>query len=290
MSTDVFYVKQGDTAPSITTTLIDPQGNPVDLTGATVQLRGTQLGVTLLVNCDVEVPETDGRVTYDWQIGDLDEWGGYALEWIVAQGGTVQTFPSDGYNWLEVLPNLTTDVGGACTVMEVRRLTGSELTGEQQAAAIWLIQSLTAALERRLNRLLSVTSITGEVHRIGNDHRLIPYRGPVLSMTSITVDGSPWVDVLDDWDITEFPVGARAIIDYQAGGAPDQAVKDLVAQVVARTLLSPAGVASGSLKGYSVEGTSITYGDVANSGPGSAGRLSVGDLGSLKRLRRHVLR
>jgi hypothetical protein len=285
---DVFYVKQGDTAPSVTTTLLDPDLAPSDLTGATVVFRMTNGTTTIEAPAIVETPETEGRVTYEWAPTDLDVWGGYAIEWVVDQGGVIQTFPSDGYNWIEVIPNLTTDVSGVCTLSDVRRQLGRSMADPDAARAVHLIEELTAVLERRLNRKFTPQEVI-ETHRVDSRLKVFLNAGPVISVTGVTVDGNPWDGELVDFDIAEFPYQSLVEVTFTAGELPDVGVRQLVAQVVARTMLAPTAVAAGTIQSYSVEGTSITYGAVSGgSMPGQVGRFSAGDMGALSRLRRPV--
>lgn len=290
MSGDVFYVKQGDNLPSVTTTLLDPDDAPVDLTGATVEFRMVKPGTTVTGTASVNSPPTAGQVTYDWDTGDTDEWGGYALEWIVTQGADVQTFPSDAYNWVDVVPNLTTTIGGVCTLMDVRRALGRAMTDPETMKAISLIEQLTAVLQRRLNRIFDTTEYT-ETHHMDHLGRLLPYRGPVLAVSAISVDGTAWAGDVTEWRQIRWPEGSDVEVTYTAGSEVDAGVSGLVAQVVARTLLSPPAIASGAVKSYSVEGTSITYGDVSGtSTPTAVGRFTVGDLAALAGLKRPVVR
>lgn len=285
---DVFYVKEGSTSPSITATLTDPDNAPVDLTGATITFR--MVGPDIVTGtASIDGAPADGNVVYDWAAGDLDTWGGYALEWVVVQGGNTDIFPGAGYNYVDVVPAVTTDIGGVCTIVDVRRNLGRDLTDAETMRAITLIGEVTALLQRRLNRIFAPTTIT-ETHRIDSRGTLQLFKGPVIAVTGINVDAVAWDGVLDDWNTSEFVAGGLVEVTYTAGSDEDVAVCGLIAQVVARTLLAPTTVSAGTVSGYSVEGTSITYGDVSGTGMGSVGRLNVGDLGSLARLRRWVMR
>lgn len=286
MSGDVFYVKQGDNLPSVTTTLLDPLGDPVDLTGATVEFRMVKPGTTVTGAASVDSPPTAGQVTYDWAATDLDEWGGYALEWVVTQGTDVQTFPSDGYNWVEVVPNLTTVIGGVCTLVDVRRELGRALTDPEAVKAIALIEQLTALLERKLNRKFDTVTITETHTWFGRDGRLVLHAGPVIEVTEILLDDVAWTGDLADWEQVHWPKGSEVTVTYNAGSDVDAAVRGTVAQVIARTLIVAPNIAVGAVSGYSVEGTSITF--TGGQQDGNVGRFTVADLSSFSRLRRPV--
>jgi len=102
-----FTLKEGDTAPAIQATLYDINGNPVNLTGATVKFRMRPWnGGALIVDADATIvgDSTNGVVEYQWVEADTDDPGEYAAEWVVdwALAGE-QTWPSDGYAKIEIV-------------------------------------------------------------------------------------------------------------------------------------------------------------------------------------------
>lgn len=103
-----FYIKRGDTGPSITAVLSDPSG-AVDLTGASVKfkLRLADTGA-LVVNADATiVTPVQGSVAYGWESGDTAVAGEYLAEWEVTfQNGEIITFPNDGYLRIKVTGDL----------------------------------------------------------------------------------------------------------------------------------------------------------------------------------------
>jgi hypothetical protein len=285
--TDVFYIKEGSTSPSISTTLLDSNNNPADVSEGFVTFRMS--GPDEVSGAASFVSDgTDGQVYYEWAADDLAAWGGYAAEWVYVADDVTEIFPGAGYNWVEVMPTLTSVIGGVCTLLDVRRAMGRSLTDAESVRAVSLILSLTAVLERRLNRVFETREIT-ETHRIGGGG-LVPYKHPVLAVNSITVDDAPWTADLAGWDIVTWPIDSAVTITYTAGTEVDAGVKDVVANAIARTLQVAPVVASGAIQSYSVEGTAITYGNVAGTEQGSVGRLTVGDIGGLARLKVPVWR
>ena len=157
---------------------------------------------------------------------------------------------------------------------------------EEQTRATEDIAALTATLERVLNRILDPREIT-ETVTVGADGRLNPTRGPVVSLTSATVNDVEYPSTyLPHWASMTWSVGAEVEITYLAGREPDAGIRDTIARAVARAMSMPVQVATGALGSYSVEGTSITY---KTDGDDSAGGLLVGELRGLGRLRRPVL-
>lgn len=103
-----FFIKQGDLLPRIRSTLLDANGNPINLVGAAVSFRMRLLGApTLQVNAAATVIDgLNGIVEYAWQGTDTAIAGGFAGEWAATIGGQPMTIPN--FNYLNVLisPNL----------------------------------------------------------------------------------------------------------------------------------------------------------------------------------------
>jgi hypothetical protein len=113
-----FKIKTFDRRPKIRAVLkepdptVIPQTNPptmrvVDLTdaiGVDFILRPDGGGVVKVNSpADVIAPPTGGVVEYDWAAGDTDTQGTFKAEWEVTwEPGITQTFPTDGYNLIEI--------------------------------------------------------------------------------------------------------------------------------------------------------------------------------------------
>jgi hypothetical protein len=95
------YLKAGDTAPAATATLKDSDGNPVNLTDATVRflLRDAISGIVVLEgDADLGDDETDGTVAYPWVEGDTDTPGVLRGEFEATfDDGSVESFPDGSY-------------------------------------------------------------------------------------------------------------------------------------------------------------------------------------------------
>jgi hypothetical protein len=92
---ETFYLKRGDTSPSLVYALT-PTG--VVLTGATVRFNMRLAGGAVKVSraAAVIVTETGTpTVRYDWQAANVDTAGFYEAEFEVTYaGGAVETFPN----------------------------------------------------------------------------------------------------------------------------------------------------------------------------------------------------
>lgn len=95
---DTFYLKKGDTSPSLVYAL---SPDSVDLTGATVVFNMRLYGGANKVNRAAAVIVTatgTPTVRYDWQAANVDTAGFYEAEFEVTYaGGSVETFPNSDF-------------------------------------------------------------------------------------------------------------------------------------------------------------------------------------------------
>lgn len=95
---ETFYLKKGDTSPSLVYALTP---TTVDLTGATVRFNMRLNGGAVKISRAAAVVVTQTgtpTVRYDWQAGDTDTAGFYSAEFEVTYtGGAVETFPNSDF-------------------------------------------------------------------------------------------------------------------------------------------------------------------------------------------------
>lgn len=88
-----------DTAPPLTATLYDAEGNVIDLTGATVTfgMRYRRSREDKILNAPASILDApNGRVQYQWLATDTDQPGYFDAHFRVTYpGGQVESFP----NW-----------------------------------------------------------------------------------------------------------------------------------------------------------------------------------------------
>lgn len=183
------------------------------------------------------------------------------------------------------------------TIDEIETVLGRALTADETDRAEQLVRQLVDTLEVRLNRYLYPRAVT-ETHWLrpglidtALPQRLQLWRGPVRSITSITVNGLAYTEplALADWEGAAWQTQVPVVVTYVAGDDPRPGLSGLLSDIVARTLTAGTAAATGAIGSYSVEGTSITFGNVASGGVGGSGRLAVGDIRALGRLRRPVI-
>lgn len=101
----IMYIKRGDTAPSLQSTLTD-NGETLDLTSATaIRVIGAQGGAVLFDR--TAAGDDSGVVTMPWDAADTATIGVIFVEWEVTwPNGTIQTFPAGGYQRVSVTRDL----------------------------------------------------------------------------------------------------------------------------------------------------------------------------------------
>lgn len=107
------YLKEGDTAPSLFSTLQRPDDTPADINGATIALyvRRMRSGEVIIdgeLADNLQLDEdTTGQVEY---VFDAPlEHGAYEYEWQATYvSGEIETFPNDRWLTLAVVPEVGT--------------------------------------------------------------------------------------------------------------------------------------------------------------------------------------
>lgn len=106
MGPDMFTIKQYNTVPSLEATLLDYLGQPVVLTGATVNFSmRSQDNPTLVVSGVATIVDAlTGKVAYQWGAANTNTAGSYIGEFSVtyANGG-YESFPNGDYIQIHVV-------------------------------------------------------------------------------------------------------------------------------------------------------------------------------------------
>lgn len=108
MATNAFYIKQNDTSPAYRVTLKDGNGDPVDVTAATIRFHMMDADGTVKVDAAGSiVTAASGIVEYEWSAADTDTVGTYRAEFEVTYSdGTIGTFPNSSYNIVKIFDDI----------------------------------------------------------------------------------------------------------------------------------------------------------------------------------------
>lgn len=104
-----FVISQGNTIPSVTATITDPTGNPVNLTSATVTfvMRSEQQASATVNAAATIVSAPAGTVSYTFTTAQTGTPGLYNAQFNVTEsGGGTYTYPNVGFMSIEVQPSL----------------------------------------------------------------------------------------------------------------------------------------------------------------------------------------
>jgi len=254
-------------------------------------VTGTPDSVALTVRApdgDVTTPTPDltgGDASYELPLTQPGRWIWeyvYVVDGVTLafQGGiTVGSAVADGSTAL------------VASVADVETKLGRELTAAEAARTDELLVELIDLLETKLNRYLWAREVI-ETHYLPVGGRLRLRHGPVQSVSEILVDGVASTDpgALTAWESVWFLDSVPIIVTYVAGDdPPSPGVRGIVVDAVTKTVAAGVAAGTGTVRSYAVEGTSITYGDVADGGQGGSGRFTVGDIRGVGRKRRPVL-
>lgn len=94
-----FYIKQGDTLPTLDVTLVQANRKPLSLvgaTGVTFRMRNSA-GEAVIESPATIVDASKGKVCYRWGSTDTAEAGRYEAEFQVDFDGETQTIPNTDY-------------------------------------------------------------------------------------------------------------------------------------------------------------------------------------------------
>lgn len=92
-------MRKGDTWPPLRATLIEADGNPIDLTGATVTFQMEDDNNNEVINSSAIIESSsEGKVRYDWSPNDTDEVGTFEGDFVIEfPSGQIATVPNREY-------------------------------------------------------------------------------------------------------------------------------------------------------------------------------------------------
>lgn len=113
----IYAVSQTDTLPPYTATLTSGT-SPVDLSAATsvTFIMANYFSGVVATGSATVTNAVAGQVSYTWGQDDLDTPGIYSIQWQVTFPSGTVTYPTNGYNYLTVLNNLSMGYPNVSTV------------------------------------------------------------------------------------------------------------------------------------------------------------------------------
>lgn len=280
-------IKQGDTQPAFADTLAYSDGTVPPLHGATVvfQLRSLTNATLSTLTGSVEVldPNT-GEVLFVPSATDTATAGNYFAEWVVtfalSTGLGTQTFPTDGFNWVAIEPNLALQPQQIVSLPVIRRYLNIS-DGSRDSELMSLIDDIAPLVEAEVGPIIPKTYEewhTGGSSSVTLNHdpslgfgsnpylqivAASEYRGPIeypLALVPSPAFGSIYSVMLvkDYASLTRRSAGGATIafmpgketvhVWYQAGQNPIPGVIQRCAMEFVRTLYRyPQQIGSGSL-------------------------------------------
>lgn len=104
-----FNMKRNDLLPTLALQLINPNGEPADLTGATVVFNMAGRSATAKVSRGqvTVVDAATGQVEYHWQPGDTDDAGVFRAEFeVIYPVDQPMTYPNSDFFVVTILADL----------------------------------------------------------------------------------------------------------------------------------------------------------------------------------------
>jgi hypothetical protein len=204
-----FVIRQGDTLPVLTATMVDANGNAINLTGGSVifVMRSLLSATPAITATATVVTPATGAVSFTFSATQTATAGRYLGCFVATlSSGSVQTFPADGYLELSIEENLSTP-GGAqiVSLAEVKQhLSIPAANKASDARLVEIIHGVTPVVEKICGPVLQRT--IDEWHD-GGQCWVVPRHRPVLNLLAC----SEYVGPIE-WNL--------AIIQDPAHGTP----------------------------------------------------------------------
>lgn len=106
---ETFTVGQHDHGVPMKSSLVDGDGAPVNLSGASVHLAvSAGVGYPRIVDAQAVVEDAaNGAVSYTWTSTDTQTPGNYIASWEVTfADGSLESFPNDSYITVNITPDV----------------------------------------------------------------------------------------------------------------------------------------------------------------------------------------
>lgn len=128
-----FAIKRNDLSPTLEIQAIGPDGEPINLTGATARFLMRRAGEVAKVSAAATITDAaTGLAKYEWVDGDTDTVGSFLGEFEFTFGAETLTVPNDPefpFIEIEILPDLDGELAGGATAPSACTLYGVVFSG-----------------------------------------------------------------------------------------------------------------------------------------------------------------
>lgn len=199
-----FFIAQGDTSSPLEDTLLDADGNPVDISGADVALELAPVGGgTFIVNDPANNDQngngedgTMGDVSYDWvegvgaSLGDTDTPGYYLGRWVVTfAGGEVQSYPNGGFFLVLISADASATAGDAfATTEQLEARLGISLSADEHIRAATLLALASGVIRAEFGSLSFTEDDEFTIRGTYSNRIRVPQR-PLVSVGQVLING-----------------------------------------------------------------------------------------------------
>ena len=192
-----FTIKQSDNVPSLTQTITDSTGAPVDLTNCSVSfVLRTLTSATPLINAPAAIVDaTAGKVAFNFTTSQTSVAGQFMATWQIHNGTNIFSVPTTGYLSVLISESLSTSGGqmlaSVAEVKEALNIPSDDHTHDDRLAT--LINSLTPVIEHITGPILQ-RSVTE--YYDGGEETIILRTRPALSINAVSEWWGPVEHVL----------------------------------------------------------------------------------------------
>ncbi len=206
-----FIVRVNDTDSDIRSTLRDVDGNPVNLTGATVRFRmrpAAGPASPLTVDQPAVIDNAaGGEVHYAWVAADTDTPGLYLAEWRVTFGdGTIESFPNGAVLYVLVSEGLSGSDRVYTSLAELKSLLRIK-GNEHDAALMTAVSSASRAIDASTGRRFWPDANANQVRKYRTVSPNYVRIDDLITLTSLSDSAGAWTL---DTDFVLEPLNAAA--------------------------------------------------------------------------------
>jgi hypothetical protein len=156
-----FVITQGDVEPIFAQQISDSTGSPVDLTGCTaaLQLRALTSTTPLTLTGQITIFDApNGKLQWEPSTADTTLAGDYMGKWVITyMTGQTQSYPTDGYLWIRVEPNVTSEPLALVSLPEVKdylNASGGNVDRTHDDKILGFINDVTPLIENAVGPVL----------------------------------------------------------------------------------------------------------------------------------------